>query len=228
MWSTMKPTIVGAPLLWTSVGVLGVAVIAQAVYTARLRNEVDDLSAQLVVARKAEPAKAPTASPRWAPRRVPSSDHAESVRLDEDGKAVQPLVRALVADEFERREWEKEARKSARSEDAYSELGDGLVNHVGVSRADADRVQQILMNAREARQDLRRAERTRELTTQEATESLAELRATTQEQLEEILGDEWIARLEQTREVMREARRQQREARGRGGVFWFMPSERRN
>jgi hypothetical protein len=215
-------------MLWISVGVLGVAVVAQAIYSARLRAEVEELSAQLATTRETEPAKAPAAPPKWTPRSVSSSDHEQSARLDGDAKAVQPLVRALVADEIERREWEKEARKSARSEDAYSELGESLVDRVGLSRGDADRVEQILVSAREARQDLRRAERNRELSTQEATESLAELRATTQQQLAEILGEDWVANLEQTREDMREARRKQRQARGRGGVFWFMPSERRN
>lgn len=223
----MKPTTLGANLLGISVGVLAVAVVAQALYTARLRGELDELSAQLVGVRGDEPAKAPTAPAKWAPR-LPSSDRDASSRLAEDGKGVQPLVRGVVADEIERREWEKEARKSARSEDAYAELGESLVGAVGVSRADADQVEQILVSAREARQDLRRAERNRELSTQEATESLAELRVSTQQQLAETLGDDWVTKLKQTREDMREARRKQREARGRGGVFWFMPHERRD
>jgi hypothetical protein len=221
----MNSTILQGPLLGVGVGVLAVAVVAQAVYTARLRSEIDDLSARLAETRQANPAGAPAAAVKWAPRLIRLSEHEESVRHDGHASGVQPLVRALVAEEIERREWEKDARKSARREDAYSELGETLVNRVGVSQADADRVEQILVGAREARRDLRRAERDQELSTQETTESLAELRTTTQQQLAEILGRDWVTKLAQTREDMREARREQRAARGRGGDFWFMPSE---
>ena len=78
------------------------------------------------------------------PRRVESSDHGKATRLDGDAKSVQALARAIVAEEIERREWEKEARKSARSEDAYSELGESLVNHLGVASDDADHATLIL------------------------------------------------------------------------------------
>jgi hypothetical protein len=220
----------GSIRLSVAVGILGLAVVGQTVYAAHLGDEIEAVSERCDAAdaspavrpTKRETSSTPTPVASPPPLRLGSADAVEPELASDTTRAA---IRGLIAEELELRTVEKREKKTDRNADLYVELRDALEDHGGLAPRDAAQLEQILTQARETRDELRRAEKESELGSKEVTAAMSELRTTTHAELEQLLGDGWLSKVDTAREQMREARRAQRKERGGGGPFWFMPED---